>query len=239
MWRGMAGEKRHTDREYDARLEELRQGLLLMAGRVEQMIGTSVRALVERSAALAEKTVEEDHKVNQAELDIDEHCLLLLAKRQPMASDLRFITLALKMVVDLERIGDLAVNISERATELGDVGPEVPWDTILQMSEITRSIVRDAIDAFVDRDAQKALAAIARDDEVDELYGVVFRRLFDHIATEPSKLHPGIHLLSVIKWLERMSDHGTNIAEQVVFMVNGKDIRHEGKLGPMPDRRSS
>jgi phosphate transport system protein len=225
-----------VNRNYETELDDLRQGLLLMAGRVEEMIRTSIRALIERDDGAARKTIEQDRRVNRAEIEIDELCRQILAGHKLEATDLRFVTLAFKMVVDLERIGDLAVNISERVLGMGDVGPEAPWDAITQMSEWTRSIVKDAIDAFVDSDAAKALAVIDRDDEVDELYSQTFRLLFDHISQHPSALEWGIHLLSVIKWLERMSDHGTNLAEQVVFMVQGTDIRHAGKLG---DRRSS
>src|SRR5688572_9432743 len=120
----------HTDREYESQLKQLREGLLLMAGRVEQMIADSLRALVERDPDLAKRTIDSDHKVNRSEVEIDELCLVILAKRQPMASDLRFITLALKMVTDLERIGDLAVNICERAIDLSKLPHLKSWEDV-------------------------------------------------------------------------------------------------------------
>ena len=222
--------KTHTDREYENQLGALRQALLLMAGRVEEMIVNSVRALIDRDVELAKKTIEADHKVNRAEVETDELCLLILAKRQPMASDLRFITLALKMVTDLERIGDLAVNICERAIDLADLPPIKPWEDVPRMAEAVESMVHDAIDAFVERDADKAQRVIDHDAEVDALYVRLFRETLAIMLNDSSTIERGIHLQSIAKWLERMGDHSTNLAEQVIFMVKGKDVRHLGKL---------
>jgi phosphate transport system protein len=226
----------HTDREYDNQLRQVRDKLLLMAGHVEAMIANSVRALVERDVLLARRTIDNDHKVNQFEVETDELCLVILAKRQPMASDLRFITLALKMVTDLERIGDLAVNICERAIELASAPAVRDHDDILRTAELVQSMVRDAIDAFIHADDEKAQRVIDRDSEVDELYHQTFRALLTHMMEDSTMIQPGIHLQSVAKWLERMADHSTNIAEQVVFMVKGKDIRHVGHLSAPPPR---
>ncbi len=220
----------HTDREYENQLRDLRERLLLMAGRVEEMIGRAVRALMEGDAPLARRTIESDHKVNRAEVETDELCLVILAKRQPMASDLRFITLALKMVTDLERIGDLAVNICERAIDLAGSPKVLPWTDIAHMADIVQSMVHDAIDAFVERDVYKAQSVIERDHQVDELYTRVFRDILAIMLKEASSIERGIHVQSVAKWLERMADHSTNLAEQVIFMVKGKDVRHLGKL---------
>jgi len=194
--------------------------------RVEEMIGSSIQALVERDPALAQRTIELDQLVNRAEVETDETCLITLAKWQPVASDLRFITLTLKMVTDLERIGDLAVNISERAVDLSSDEPLKQWVDVPRMAEIARSMVHDAIDAFVKGDVEVAEAVIQRDDELDELYTVVFRDLLKIMMQDPAKVQRGLHAQSVAKWLERIGDHATNLAEQVVFMVNGKDIRH-------------
>lgn len=222
--------KAHTDREYENQLNELRDRLLIMAGRVEEMIGSSVRALVERDDGLARRTIEADHKVNRSEVETDELCLVILAKRQPMASDLRFITLALKMVTDLERIGDLAVNICERAVDLSKVPQLAPWHDIPRMADIAQSMVRDAIDAFVVGDVDLAQSVINRDNEVDTLYTKVFLDILAIMRSDSDTVERGIHVQSVAKWLERMADHSTNLAEQVIFMVKGKDIRHLGKL---------
>lgn len=201
-----------------------------MGGRVEQMIEKSVKALIEGDTQIARDTIEADHAVNRAELDVDELCLLILAKRQPMASDLRFITLALKMVTDLERIGDLAVNICERALDLSGQPAVEAWTDIERMAEIVQSMVRDAIDAFVEGDATLAYGVIERDEEVDKIYGRVFRDLLQRMTSDTSMVERGIHVQSVAKWLERMADHSTNLAEQVIFMVKGQDVRHAGKL---------
>jgi phosphate transport system protein len=227
----------HTDREYDNQLRQVRDKLLLMAGHVETMIANSVRSLVERDIALARRTIDNDHKVNQAEMETDELCLQILARRQPMASDLRFITLALKMVTDLERIGDLAVNICERAVDLAAEPPLRSYDDIVRLSETVQVMVRDAIDAFVHADDKKAEDVIARDDDVDELYHQIFRDILQTMLKDSSAIQRGIHMQSVAKWLERIADHSTNLAELVVFMVQGRDIRHVGHLSSPPPSR--
>lgn len=220
----------HTDKAYEKQLEELRERLLRMAGRTEQMIANSVRALITRDAALARATVDADHTVNRMEVETDELCLVILAKRQPLASDLRFITLALKMVTDLERIGDLAVNICERAIDLSRSTQPVALPDISPMAVIVQSMVHDAIEAFIAADADRAEAVILRDDQVDREYTRVFRQVLEQMTQDPTRIAEGIHIQSVVKWLERMGDHATNLAELVVFMVRGKDIRHVGKL---------
>lgn len=222
--------KVHTDREYESELKKLRERLLKMAGRVEEMIADSVRALVERDVVLARRTIEADHLVNRAEVETDELCLVILAKRQPVASDLRFVTLSLKMVTDLERIGDLAVNICERAIDLAEDEPLKPWVDVPRMAGIVEGMVRDAIDAFVAGDVARAQSVIDRDRSLDELYIRVFRELLSTMLNDASKVERGIHAQSVAKWLERMGDHATNLAEQVIFMVKGKDIRHMAKV---------
>lgn len=218
--------KIHTDREYESELEKLRKRLLEMAGRVEEMIADSVRALVDRDIELARRTIDADRLVNRAEVETDELCMVILAKRQPVASDLRFITLALKMVTDLERIGDLAVNICERAIDLAQDAPLKPWVDVPRMASLAQSMVRDAIDAFVAGDAERAQTVIERDKALDQLYIRTFRDLLAAMLNDASKVERGIHAQSIAKWLERMGDHATNLAEQVVFMVKGKDIRH-------------
>jgi phosphate transport system protein len=226
----------HTDREYDNQLRQVRDKLLLMAGHVEAMIANAVKAMVERDVTLARRTIENDHKVNQTEVETDELCLVILAKRQPMGSDLRFITLAFKMVTDLERIGDLAVNICERAIDLAAEPPLRNYDDIVKTADLVQSMVRDAIDAFVHADDVKAERVIERDSEVDELYHQIFRDILETMMRDSSAIKRGIHLQSVAKWLERIADHSTNLAELVVFMVKGKDIRHVGHLSYPPPR---
>ncbi len=232
--------KPHTDRVYDAELSQVRDRILVMAGRVEDMIGDAIRALCDRDRELAARTIELDHKVNRAEMETDELCLRILARRQPMASDLRFLTLALKMVTDLERIGDLAVNICERAMDLVDETRLEGADTLVRMAAVVQHMVHDAIDAFVRGDAVLAQAVIDRDDEVDELYHVYFRAVLAVMQGGPDAVERGIHIQSVAKWLERIGDHATNLAELVIFLVQGRDVRHVGKLDTdTPQHRQS
>jgi phosphate transport system protein len=220
----------HTDRDYERELRLLRERLVLMAGRVETMIADSVRALLERDPDLARRTIETDHKVNRAEIEIDEACLVILARRQPMASDLRFVTTALKMVTDVERIGDLAVNVCERAIDLSAFGPLEVAREVSHVASLMRWMMRDAIDSFIEADSDKAEGVVRRDDEVDEAYHRFFRGVLQRMILDPGEVERGIHVLSAAKYLERMADHATNLAEQVVFLVRALDVRHSGKL---------
>jgi phosphate transport system protein len=223
--------KEHTDRNYRHQLNDLKQRLLRMAGRVEDMIANSVKSLVERDLDLAHNTIKADNAVNRDEIEIDQLCLIILAKWQPMASDLRFLTLSLKMVTDLERIGDLAVNICERTIKLGPEPLSKPFVHIPKIAWIVQTMIREAVDAFVDADADKAKQVIDRDDEVDNLYHNVFIDLLGLIRQNENFVERGMLIQSVAKLLERTADHCTNLAEQVIFMVRGEDVRHLGKRG--------
>ncbi len=224
-------DNRHTDRKYEEELQDLRERLLRMAGQVEQMIADAVEALLNRDTDLAKKTIEADNQVNRCEIETDELCLIILAKRQPMASDLRFLIQAFKMVTDLERIGDLAVNICERVFLLAEMQPFTAPPGLSKMAGIVQSMLHDAVDAFVAGDADLAQAVIDRDDQVDELYRETFRALLDQMRADEHSVERGIRYQSVSKLLERMADHVTNLAEQVIFLVRGEDVRHIGKLG--------
>jgi len=218
----------HTDKTFEAELKELRAKLLTLGGLVEQAIVRSVRALAERDTALARQVIEDDRRVNRLEVEIDELCLRVLALRQPAASDLRFITLALKVVTDLERIGDLAVNVAERAEELNAMPPLKPWSDIPQMAALAERMLKQALDAFVAGDAGSARAVVRADEEVDELYHRVFRELLDMMVADPAVTERAMNVLFVAKHLERIADHATNVAEMVVFYVEGRDVRHPG-----------
>ncbi len=221
---------RHIDREFESELDQLRQKLILMAGRVEEMIRQAIKAIVTGDSALARNTVLMDRGVNRAEREIDELCLLILAKRHPLASDLRFVTLALKMVTDLERIGDLAVNLCERAVDLAGRRLVVPTSGIERLADAVQAMVRSAIDAFVAHDVDRAEAVIASDDHVDDGYHDLFEAILAAMTADPTAIEEGIHLQSVCKVLERIGDHATNLAEEVIFLVRGTDVRHAGKL---------
>ncbi len=218
----------HTDREYEAELYKLREKLLLMGAKTEEMIASSIRALVERDSALAERLITLDDSIDLLEVEADELCLRILARRQPVASDLRFLTTALKLVTDLERIGDLAVNICERVVELNEEPPLKPYIELPRMSEAVQGMVREVLDAFVASDADRASRVLARDEMVDALYAQIFRELLTYMMEDPKNIYRATRLQSIAKYLERIGDHATNIAEEVVFMIKGKDIRHSG-----------
>ncbi len=210
----------------DPGLQDLRDRLLLMAGRVEEMVAHAIQALVGREADLARATILDDRRVDLDERETDELCQRLLAAGPRPPDEVRFIALALKMTTDLERIGDLAVNICERVVDLSARPLLKPYLDIPRMADIVQGMIRDAVDAFVARDEGRARAVITRDPEVDHLYGQVFRDVLALMLADPARVEPGIHVQSVAKGLERMGDHGVNLAEQVVFLVAGRDIRH-------------
>ena len=222
--------REHINREYEQELRRLREQILRMGAKVEEIIGGSIKALIERDSALATRMIAFDRKINQMEIDIDELCLLVLARRQPVASDLRFITMALKLVTDLERIGDLGVNISERVVELNEEPQLKPYVDIPRMAEEVQAMLREALDAFVAGDPERAQAVIERDHNVDAFYSQIFRELLTYMMEDTRNVYRATRLQSIAKYLERIGDHATNLAEMVVFMVKGKDIRHTGKL---------
>ncbi|MBI3181952.1 MAG: phosphate signaling complex protein PhoU [Myxococcales bacterium] len=222
--------REHTDREYEQQLKSLRDQLHRMGAMVEEMIAHGVRALLERDSDRARRTIEADHQVNRLEVETDELCLRILARRQPVASDLRFITIALKLVTDLERIGDLAVNICERVLELNAEPPSPPYPDLSKMAGEARQMVREALDAFMASDAERAQRVIERDRLVDAYYAQLFRQLLTDMAHDPRAVYRATRIQSLAKYLERIGDHAQNLAEMVVFMVKGKDIRHLGRL---------
>ena len=222
--------REHTDREYEEELRTLRDELLLMGAKVEEMIAGAILALVTRDSDLARSKIEADREIDGLEISIDEHCLRILARRQPVASDLRFITMSLKIVTDLERIGDLGVNICERAIDLNTEQPLKPYIDIPKMAELVQAMIRDALDAFVEKKADLAQAILERDRIVDNYYSQIFRELLTYMLEDPRSIRTGIKIQAIAKYLERIGDHAANLAEMVIFMVKGKDIRHMGRL---------
>ncbi len=186
----------------------------------------SIRSLVERDSDLAAKVIEEDKTVNALEVVIDEDCIRLIALRQPRAGDLRFITTAMKIITDIERIGDLAVDISERALELNQEPILKPYIDIPRMSEAAQRMLKEAIDAFVNKDPELALKVCRDDDFIDDLNRQIFRELLTFVMEDPHTISRAVRITYVSKYLERIADHATNIAEMVVYMVKGKVIRH-------------
>jgi phosphate transport system protein len=223
--------REHTDQEFEQELRHLREQLLLMGSHVEGIISASLRALVERDSELAQRTIEADRVVDRLEIEIDGLCLQILARRQPVASDLRFVTMVLKAVTDLERMGDLGVNISERVLELNNETPLKPYVDLPRMADETQMMLREALDAFVAKDADRARRVIARDQIIDDLYAQIFRELLTYMMEESKNVYRATRLQSIAKYLERIADHATNLAELVVFMVKGSDIRHPDSRG--------
>ncbi|KAF0221503.1 MAG: phosphate transport system [Geobacteraceae bacterium] len=219
-------EREHFSKKYDEELNEIREKLLEMGGKVEVMIANAMKALVERDSELAEKTIKFDHVINHLEVEIDEKCLQVLAKRQPAARDLRFITLALKIVTDLERIGDQCRNIAMRARELNEEPPLKPYIDLPRMAGAASVMVKEALDAFVRGDDTLAIKVCKDDQQVDDLNEQIQRELLTFMMGDPATISRAMKVNHIAKCLERIADHATNVAEMVIFMVKGKDIRH-------------
>ena len=216
----------HTDRAYETQLSKLRSCLLEMGGLVEDQITQAIRSLTERDAVLARATVERDHTVNRLDVEIDELSMKLIALHQPAARDLRLITTALKITTDLERIGDLATHISERAIEMAAEPPIKPYVDIPRMADLASSMVHRSLDAFVREDVELALEVCSSDDTIDRMHDQLFRELLSFMTDDPQAISRTMRLLFVSKYLERIGDHATNIAEMVIFLVRGTSIRH-------------
>jgi phosphate transport system protein len=218
-------------RHFDDKMEQLRNKLLRMATLVEEAISKSVRSLVERDSELARQVIEGDDELDRLEIDVDRFCVELLGLQQPMARDLRFITTAIKINTDLERMGDLAANVSERAIELNQEPPLKPYIDIPLMAERAQKMVRGALDAYFERNPEKARQVIAMDDELDDRMEQIFRELLSFMLEDPRTISRALPLTFIAKYLERIGDQATNICEQVVFMTEGAIIKHPGVAG--------
>jgi len=214
------------ERHFDEELKDLKEKLLHMASLAEESIVKAVKSLVDREKELAEDVIQSDAAINFLEIEVDEICLKLLATRQPIANDLRFITSALKINSDLERIGDLSVNIAERTLELIKQPILKPLLDIPRMAQYAQKMVKDSLDAFVNREPNLARDVCRRDDEVDMLNDQIFRELLTYMIENPKTITRSVDLILVARHLERIADHATNIGEDVVFMVEGKTIKH-------------
>jgi phosphate transport system protein len=213
-------------RHFAEELEELKQRLLVMGGLAEERLRAAVRALVERDPALMTDVVRGDEAVNSLHLEIDDRCFKLLALHQPMAVDLRSIVAAFKINSDLERVGDLAVNVAEAAERYMTHAPVKPLIDLPRMADMARQMLHEALDAFVSRDVEAAQRVLTQDDVLDALKNQIFRELLTYMLGDPRKIEPGIDLILVSRHLERVGDHATNIAEDVIFIVEARDVRH-------------
>jgi phosphate transport system protein len=222
-------------RHFDDELKQVKEKTLKLGSLVETMVEQAVASLVDRDSRLAEATIALDAKVDTLQLEVDEGCIRLLALYQPAAIDLRFITTAMKISTDLERMADQAVNICQRVMELNEEPQLKPYIDIPAMSQLAQKMLRDSLDAFVRKDVALARQVIAADNKADALKRQIFRELLTFMMQDPHTIPRAIALILVSRHLERISDHATNIAEMVVFLVEGRDIRHAGK----PDEDAS
>jgi phosphate transport system protein len=213
-------------RHFHDELESLKQTLLAMGGLVEDQIRRVMRALLERNDALAQEVIDRDRQVNTYDVDVDEQCVELLALHQPTAVDLRFITTAMKIVTDLERIGDQAVNIAQRTIELNREPQLKPYIDLPRMAELAQKMVKESLDAFVARDTHQARRVCGADAEVDALKEQLFRELLTFMMEDARTIPRAIRLILISRFLERVADHATNIAEMVIYLVEGKLVRH-------------
>jgi phosphate transport system protein len=213
-------------RHFHEELEALKQTLLAMGGLVEDQIRRVMRALVERDDAIAQEVIERDRQVNAYDVEVDEQCVSLLALHQPAAGDLRFITTAMKIVTDLERIGDQAVNIAQRVLELNREPQLKPYIDLPRMAERAQRMVKESLDAFVARDTALARQVCGEDAEVDALKEQIFRELLTFMMEDPRTIPRAIRVILISRFMERVADHATNIAEMVVYLVEGKMVRH-------------
>lgn len=214
------------ERVFDKELKELKEKLLYMGTIVEKMIELAIRGLIERNKELSQEVFKHEKEINMLHIDVDELCIKLIALHQPTAVDLRLITAAMKINSELERMGDQSVNISEN-TEIYLNHPQVkPLIDTPRMAEIATQMVRDSLTSFIKEDVALARCVLERDDEVDGLKDQIFRELLTYMMSDPKTIQPALALILICRNIERIADHATNISEDVIFMVLGKDIRH-------------
>ena len=223
-------QREHTSKLFELQLRTLKDKLLRMGHHAEEMIDDAIRALVERRPSLAEEVIKSDDALDQLEMEIDNLCYQVLALEQPVARDLRFVATALKIVRDIERIGDIGVNIAERARELIQEPVLKRLIDFPIMADAAQRILKDSLDAFVNSDAELAERVILADRYIDDLYEQMFRELMTYMMEDTRYISRALKLIFIAKHLERVGDHSANIAEMVIFLVRGQDIRHGTRL---------
>ncbi|PYQ53472.1 MAG: phosphate transport system regulatory protein PhoU [Acidobacteria bacterium] len=219
---------------FETDLQALKNRLLNMGAMVEERVHGAIQALMERNLEAAEAIAKSDEEVNALQIEIDDRCLKLLALQQPMASDLRLITSAMKINADLERIGDQAVNIAENAMKMLSAPPLKPLIDLPRMAEMAERMTRDSLDSFVRRDPALAREVLGQDDEVDRLKDTIFRVLLTYMMADPGTIERALALILISRNLERIADHATNIAEDVIFLVEARDVRHHHEEPSIP-----
>ncbi|MEP6859387.1 MAG: phosphate signaling complex protein PhoU [Deltaproteobacteria bacterium] len=221
-----------TSKDFETELRTLRERLCAMGGRCEQQITLAMQSLADRDDELARKVIDNDMAIDRDENEVDELALQILATRQPVASDLRFITMSLKFVTDLERIGDLAAGIAKRALEINHLPPLGHSPDLGRLAGLVHKNLKAALDSFVAKDADRATSVITADREIDALNASQFAELLAHVATDPATVTRVLPLTSVCRYLERIGDHVKNLAEEVVYMVRAQDVRHRPVVVP-------
>lgn len=219
-------------RHFQDELASLKQRLLAMGGLAEERVRESVRGLMDRDGVALDLVLGGDQPINDLHIELDDRCFKLLALHQPMAADLRVIVAAVKINTDLERVGDLAINIAEAGKRYLRHAPVKPLIDIPRMGELAQSMLRDALDAFVRRDIALAEAVLAADDTLDALKTQIFRELLTYMLQNPATIEPALDLILISRHLERIGDHATNVAEDVIFILSAKDVRHTGPQAP-------
>ncbi len=214
------------ERHFDEEMTALKEKILRMGAMVEEQIQNAIKALVDRNSDLAHQVIANDHRVNALDVEIDEECHRLIALHQPMARDLRFLTTAMKITTELERMSDMAENICERALELNQEPQLKPYIDLPRMAHWAQRMVKESLDAFVNHDSALARKVCADDDAIDNLTKQIFRELLSYMLEDPQTVTRAIRVSFVSKYIERVADHATNVAEMVVYMVEGKIIRH-------------
>jgi len=231
----MTGGHRHFQED----LDDLKERLVGMAGLAEERVSLAVQALLTRDVEKAQEVVDGDRDLDELEIEIDEKAMALLARQQPMAKDLRFIAMAMKIGNDLERVGDHAVNIAENVQYIARQPPLTPLPEIEEMTRLAGKMLNDALDCFIRNDADAAREVLTRDDRVDDLHENVFRILLTHMMDNPRTINPALDMVLISRNLERIADLATNVAEDVIFMVEGRTVKHHAETWHRPDRRGS
>ena len=222
----------HTSKDFEQELRTLRERLATMGERAAQQIAAAMKALADKDDDLAREVIKADALIDRDENEVDELALQILATRQPVASDLRFITMSLKFVVDLERIGDLATGIAKRVLELNRLPGPSPEVDLARLAALVQKNLHAALDSFVKKNADQATAVITADVEIDKLNASLFAELVAHVATDPATVTRVLPLTSVCRYLERIGDHVKNLAEEVLYIVKATDVRHRPIVSP-------
>lgn len=223
----MEMEKSHTSSHYERELKTLKEQILYLGALVEKSICDSTRSLLDRDSRLAQSVIEGDGEIDRLDEEIEEMCTRILALRQPTARDLRFITTAVKINGHLERIGDMAAKIAEKAILLNEQPQLKPYIDLPRMAEITREMIRKSLDAFINEDCALADEVRREDERVDSLNEQIFRELLTFMMADPKTIHRSLLIMQISKSLERVSDHAESIADMVIYMITGKNVRHE------------